>query len=539
MTGTEMHRDVGFPAENVAEGRRGDPPAECVDEDMVVSASAGIPPTVSTAGSGTKALLTAIACTVLGFRLTIISSFASGVPILDQWDAEASGLYSRYLKGVLNVTDLFAPHNEHRIVFTRLLALVHLELAGEWNTRLEMIIGAIALAVLVTWLAALLLPLVAPRHRVLTACFIALLFALPLDFENTLWGFQSQVYLSLLFGLATLVAFAQARPFSPRWFGGLAAATLSYFSFALGLAAIIAAVIVVGVQLITRARRRCGRELAAVGVLGLVAVVLVVWGAQGARPKSNLWTFLEGLGMFTGLILAAAVPLVLLCRQKIRQGASITDPVWLIAGIFGWVVIQLVLLAYGRGTVIAPRYMDVVLLPYPLAFVAVITIAGRAHAARSRQRALPAPSAWVFAVVTVIAVAGYLSVLASSYWAKATDQQVADVRAYLATGDVNRLAERGTPSHGVALVFPDPQRQGRVLRDPDIQAILPPELRPADADNTNARNRMLLKGRFANATATAVHSISAVGPALLALGTGVFFALGTADNPRGRRESSG
>lgn len=52
-------------------------------------------------------------------------------------------------------------------------------------------------------LVALLLPLVAPQRRMLLACFVAFLFGFPIVYEITLWGFQTQVYLALLLGIAS------------------------------------------------------------------------------------------------------------------------------------------------------------------------------------------------------------------------------------------------------------------------------------------------------------------------------------------------
>ncbi|RUP01492.1 MAG: hypothetical protein EKK34_28705 [Mycobacterium sp.] len=509
---------------------RGEPrkPYHAENAERLQELSETPPPVAPVRCHNTKGLLAAIACTVLGSRLIIISAFGSPVPVLDQWDAEAAVVYSPHLKGVLTFADLLTAHNEHRIFVTRLLALVHLELAGEWNTRLEMVINAAVFTALITWLAALLLPMMSPQRRLLMACFVAFMFGLPIDFENTLWGFQSQVYFSLLLGLASLVAFSTARPFSMSWFGGSAAAVLSYFSYATGIAALAGAALLLSWQLATNARKRCGREVIGVVVLGLSTAALTLWEAQGATPKSTLWTFVQGLGIFAALTIAASIPIVLFSKQALAKRPDFTDQVWLMIWIFSWIAIQLVLIAYGRGRLVAPRYMDVVLLCYPLALVAVFALSDAARAAGLHRRSVPGPATWLFCVATVIAIAGCVSVLASNYWSKAASQQVADVRAYLATGQLDRLKERGNPIHGVSLMLPDPRGQARVLKDPDVRAILPPELRPADANNGEARRRMLLKGKLASPTATAFRFTLAAGPIFLAGGIGLFFAIGAA-----------
>lgn len=343
-----------------------------------------------------------------------------------------------------------------------------------------------------------------------------------------MWGFQSQVYLSLFFGLASLVAFAAAPAFSARWFGGLAVAVLAYFAFATGVATLPAAGILVGLQLATNTRNRCGREFAAIVVLASIAVAMTLWASTSTSTMSSVWTFVQGLGIFAVLTIVGAIPTVLFCRHTLTRRPNVSDRAWVMLGITGWVAIQFMLFAYGRGGLVAPRYMDVVLLVYPMALVAVFALSDRSRSSEMRWRAGLGPATWVFTVAAAVAVGGCVSVLACSYWSKAADQQVAAVRAYLATGNVDQLKERGSPSHGIVLTHPSPERQALILEDPDVRAILPPEIRPSDADNAGARDRMLLKGTLASTTGTAVHLMLLIGPAVLALGIGLFFAVGTA-----------
>lgn len=480
------------------------------------------------------ALLTGIACTVFGSRLIIISAFGSPVPVHDQWDAEAAALYSPYLNGTLSFAGLVAPHNGHRILLTRLLGLTHLELAGEWNTRLEMIVSALVLTASVAWLTALLMPLVAPHRRLVLSSFVALLFAFPIDFENTLWGFQSQVYLSMFFGIVAVGAFAAAPAFSARWFGGLVAAVLAYFSYATGVATVPAAAIVIGLQLAANARKRSGREYAALLVLGSLALAMTWWEAEGAQPMSTALTLNQGLGVYGVLTIAGVLPVVVFCRRTLAGRPNAGDRSWVLLGMLGWVLIQLAMFAYGRGSLVAPRYLDVVLLVYPLALVAVFALSDRAGAIAEDRRREMLPVTWVFAVVVAVALAGCASVLGCSFWRIAAERQAADVRRYLATGHVDELKQAGAPNHGVTLVFPDPQRQARVLNDPAVRAILAPEIRPAGADTAGARNRMLLRGALANATKGGVHALLALGPVFSALGVALLFAAGTVRSLGGR-----
>lgn len=485
------------------------------------------PPDTRTRRSATIVLLAAVACVVLGGKLITIFALGSPMPFGDQWDGEAANLFSPYLKGTLSFADLMAAHNEHRIFVFRVFALAHLELAGEWNVRLEMVFGAIVHTAVITWLAALLMPLIAVHRRMLLAGFVALLFALPMGYENTLWGFQGQVYLALLFGIAALVAFAFATPFSARWFGGLAAAVLSYFSFATGVAAVLAVVALVGLQIATDVRKRCGREIAGVVVLTLIALAMILWAASIPHPISVPWTsFIQGLCRFAALVGAGFVPMVWFCYHTVARRPGISDRVWVAVGIGVWVTVQLVLLAYGRGTAIAARYLDIVLLVYPVALVAVFASLDRARASRFSRFAMQGAVTWVFIVVAAFGALGYGLVLKAVAWAEGAHQQEVNVQAYLDTRNVADLKAKGGRGQTVDLSFPDPQRLAAILADPDVRSILPREFRPTDADNAGARGRMLLKGSLAGVTGGAVGLLPVVAPGLLALGVGLFFAVG-------------
>ena len=487
------------------------------------------PPTDTlSARKGVFALLGAIACTVFGAKLILISALGSPMPFWDQWDAEAARLYVPYLNGGLSVADMFASHNEHRIVLTRLVALLHLELAGEWNTRLEMILNAIIHTTLITWLAALLMPLVGTQRRMLLACFVALLFALPIGYENTLLGLNSNFYFVILFGLAALVSFAAARAFSLRWFGGLAAAVLSYLSLSSGSTTILVAAILVSLQLATRVRERRHREFVAVIVMAVIGVTMILWIEQAGDRALDPWTFVQGFIALAGPTIVGIIlvqgPTVWYCLHTLSTRPAVTSRAWVVVGIAGWVVSQIATFAYGRENVVGVRYLDVVILVYPVALVAVLALADRARSTQFRRFATPVVVAWVFVMVGGIAALGYYGSVrqAIDWWGESGRRQVVNVTAYLSTGDIANL--KGKAEFDIP--YPDPQRLADVLGDADVRAILPPEIRPGDADVAEARERMHLKGALAGVTSDAVRSLLTSGPAFVALGLALFFAAG-------------
>ena len=87
-------------------------------------------------------LAVALGLLVIGARWYVIGNYGTDVPWMDQWDAEAQGLYVPSQAGTLSLHDWFAPHNEHRIFFTRALALGLFWGNGQWDPRLEAVANA-------------------------------------------------------------------------------------------------------------------------------------------------------------------------------------------------------------------------------------------------------------------------------------------------------------------------------------------------------------------------------------------------------------
>src|SRR5579859_8276599 len=86
--------------------------------------------------------LFALFLVILGAKLWVIQLYGSWLPVWDQWD-EADQFFRPWLEGHLTWHDWFAPHNEHRIFFTRLLDFLVISLNGRWDTLLQMTVNAI------------------------------------------------------------------------------------------------------------------------------------------------------------------------------------------------------------------------------------------------------------------------------------------------------------------------------------------------------------------------------------------------------------
>ena len=103
---------------------------------------------------------------VVGARLTLVSIYGSPLPFYDQWDGEAAYTFKPWMEGTLRISDLFHPHNEHRLVASRLLALGLLWLNGQWDSLLELAANALICGVFAIAVSASLIQLLGQRHRI-------------------------------------------------------------------------------------------------------------------------------------------------------------------------------------------------------------------------------------------------------------------------------------------------------------------------------------------------------------------------------------
>jgi hypothetical protein len=132
-----------------------------------------------------KLLLIAAPPLLMGFLI-----FRDGVdvPFWDQWDGTAT-LFEKAEAGKLGFADFFAQHNEHRILFPRLIFFA-LGRLTHWNVRAELfVIWFLALVCLFNiWQIARRSGWRGSTFWLLFSSGV-LLFS-PLSFENFLWGFQ-------------------------------------------------------------------------------------------------------------------------------------------------------------------------------------------------------------------------------------------------------------------------------------------------------------------------------------------------------------
>lgn len=428
---------------------------------------------------------------VAGARLWLVATYGSATPYWDQWDAEADRLYKPYLEGNLDPADLLAHHNEHRILASRLWALLLFRLNGTWDPLLQMALNTFLHAAALGVLLALLWTLLpAAGQRLALAVFAALVFAVPFGWENTLAGFQSQFYLLLLVTFAALAAFHGQAAFASRWWLGLGLALASYLCMA-GGALTLAPVIAVGGLQVALGQRRGAREYIALALMAALTLAMLrdvpALDYHAGLKAHSISAFL------TGLVAATAWPLpawaigallvnlpVLLCLSRLLASrAGPHDARWLCALLAVWLWAQAAALGYGRSVgTDASRFCDVFSVAVVLNFAALLHMLRTEAAARS----------WPAAAGAML----WLLALSAAFTQRTLDQvapevlnrqrtaaiQTANLRAYLASGDIAHLA--GKPF--LHIPYPEPERLARIAGDPTIRAILPVSLVPrADA----------------------------------------------------------
>ncbi|HEY0738676.1 MAG TPA: hypothetical protein VGD69_27405 [Herpetosiphonaceae bacterium] len=168
------------------------------------------------------------------YLVWIVLTQTVDLPFADQW--ALLPLLERSYQGTLTLRDLWAQHNEHRLLFPRLIMLALARLSG-WNTHVEMLAN-IALAAGIFGVLAYQLRATASMTKM---AWIFLLPALSLAIfslnqaENWWGGWNIQIFLNVLAVSASIVLLAQP---APSWWTLALAALCGFvatYSYSTGL----------------------------------------------------------------------------------------------------------------------------------------------------------------------------------------------------------------------------------------------------------------------------------------------------------------
>ncbi|HXR05040.1 MAG TPA: hypothetical protein VN836_10080 [Verrucomicrobiae bacterium] len=458
--------------------------------------------------------LAALFLVVVGAQLWVVQLYGSPLPMWDQW-FEAEWFYRPWVEGHLTWQYFFAPFNEHRILFTRLLDLGVIRLNGRWEPMLQMTVNAIIHAAFVCGLAGCLWDFTGRKKGWLVCFLLAPFFALPYAAENALWPMNSQQYFMSLCWLATLVGLGFGQTGSPRWWLGLASAVMGLFTMASGLLAPVS----VGGLMILRALRLRRVEkgnlitlLCCLAVIGLGLALRVtsdfdrslrahtLMEFTAALTHNLIWPFFRAPAM----VFLIPLPLAFLVALYFRPNFPEPRAAEFLLAMGLWSGLQSAALAYGRanyGDIIpASRYMDVLNIFVIASLFATVLLPRLWSGGR-----LPAWAGMllplVFAGVIFFGLCRISQIVVDNLLVPTRVMNlVAEERieTFWATGNGREFLEPPT-------VRPNPELALRLLQDPKLRPILPaaclPPASPPITGRFTAVSQWLLRHAVAILTA--------------------------------------
>lgn len=445
------------------------------------------PPTAISGSAGRVGAALALFGFVFCARAWLIKTWGSPVPYWDEWDAQALGLIRPWLEGTLRWADLFASHNEHRIVFTRLADLTLFIIGGKWNPWWQLLLNAVLHAATAATLLCLCWNEI-PRHvRPGWLAGLALLFVAPSGWQNALWGFQSQVFFCSLLSVLAFGGLLLAPPFKPRWWLGWLAAALALFTVGSGMLAALAALLLGFVAFFANyfSDRKSLRVSTHYSLLALLIIVVLGWSLRVAVPQHEplrahslvqfsavffrclSWPWVDS-GWFW-LVLQAPLGwlAVNLFRRRMRPDAMEN----FILGLGLLAALHAAAVAYTRGAGLLEarplsRYQDPLLLGMVANLFVLLRFAGSSRP--GRIAALLWSGTLLAGLLTLTTTNLSLHLPFKRYQDTAS---LAQVRAYLTTHDAavfSQEQQRATLHPNVAVVQ-------RVLDDPQLRQVLPRE----------------------------------------------------------------
>ena len=425
---------------------------------------------------------------IVGARFWLIGNYGSDLPYWDQWDAEGAYLYKPLHDGTLSFLDWFAPHNEHRVLFTRIVSYVLQVTNGQWDARVQMVVNSSFYALVaccVYWVFA--------KGRgyvfgLFCSVVLAGIFSCPFGWENTLAGFQSQFYLLTAFSLIVIWLMINASAWSWRWVAGVFLGFSTLFTMASGLLAPLAVLLFVCVAFVRERHNGMGVlsrvwPTVAACLLILVAGFLLMTKVERHAPLKAQGTvaFLNALtsclswpwihqGLWGMVCWLPAILLV--ARYLLRRVPDGKEERFLITAAV-WVVLQAAATAYSRAIVIqSSRYSDIFSFGIVFNFLCALVLL------RTRIRSVQGVIWMSLIMVSLVvnAMGMYRLGFNGELTKRKTMYEVEKFRTsgYVATNDFAFL----TPVRAETdIPYPVPEKLANLLRDPALEPILPVSVR--------------------------------------------------------------
>lgn len=429
----------------------------------------------------------ALAAGFLAFsmKLALVHAYGSDVPYWDEWDAIGAELLVPHALGQLHARSFLRPHNEHLLLFTRLIDYSLAVSNGQWDALLEMTVNAVIHAGVCSALLLFARRFVRGARFAAVSIVVTLLFVLAFDRENTLAGFQSQFYLLEWGALGMFLLCVPSAPMSPRWWAGwlVGAASLGTMSSGFMAAATVLLLLAVSAAIDRRLSARVAAAAALLAVLCVAGLLTIyhVPSHDSFRARSP-WVWLVGtasalswpLSGWPPAFVVLQLPVAVLIVKRLRARQVAGDEAVLFA-LAAWTWMNAAAIAYGRaslGMAESPRYTDV----YAIGLVANVLALAILSVRGSRARA------WVPLALLWIALfslglwdqnrRAYSEVLNGITRVKS--QERLHLRSFLATGNLEVLLS-APPGE---LPYPRADLLGNLLAVPAMRDMLPMSIRP-------------------------------------------------------------
>ncbi len=424
---------------------------------------------------------------LFGLKLWLINEYGNATPFWDQWDAEAVNLYRPLSEGTLGIKDMLAPHNEHRILFTRILALIILKVNIIWNPLLQMIVNAALHVLTIIFTTNLLVRVLGQNYLPSLLVFSTTLFGIPYAWENTLAGFQSQFYFVFLFSVATIWFVLSGSPLSRNWWLGILCSFFAFFSLASGIFAIAAAAGVSMMFYVTGINRSI-KQLAAIIILtGLLILGLIFTPTLEHHAVLKATSFSHFTSAMVSIlswplppsifsVIIRNFPALIFAGILLYELPSVLDKKWFLFGLVVWSLGQSISVAYGRAAVnLSSRYLDLFAIGIFINFACLLFVS-QYHSQKIRNITSAGIGLWITIICVFLSVSA-LKDLPEHLTTKRNEglAQEINVRNYLITGDTSHLVGKTL----LDIPYPDPFRLAMILNWPEIRKILPANLSPS------------------------------------------------------------
>jgi hypothetical protein len=215
------------------------------------------------------------------FTFFFVYKFGITIPYWDQW--EFVPVLEKLYNNTLTLADLWSQHNEHRIIFPKILMLL-LARQSNWNIFLELCTNTVLAVFTLLFLLSILrstLEIVSPWLKIFTSLMV---FSM-VQYENWQWGWQIQMFLSVLGSVIAIWAANKWRGKTIALIIIILAAVLSSYSFNTGLLTWPAVLVVMLLQ------REWKRRHIIMLILACLAAVLLYYHRY-TKCRSSLFVFL-------------------------------------------------------------------------------------------------------------------------------------------------------------------------------------------------------------------------------------------------------